>query len=166
MDLTSGSSRGYFYEDFELGLVMHSGARTITEHDIISFAGMTGDFSPIHMDAEFSKASPFGERIAHGLLGLVIAQGLVALTGHIWDSGVASLSWRNWEFKAPIRIGDTLRVRWTVTEKRKSRSQPGLGLITEFIELVNQNGAIVQQGEHVTLLKRRQLPTEHTTTDG
>jgi acyl dehydratase len=155
LDFSPGAARGYWFEDLEIGMVMESSGRTITEADVLNFAGLTGDFTPIHVDESVAKASIYGERIAHGLMGLVFAQGLISLAAHIWDAGVASLSWRNWEFKAPLRIGDTVRARWTLTEKRDSRSRPGMGIITEFVELVNQGGMIIQQGEHVTLVKKR-----------
>jgi acyl dehydratase len=154
-DLSPGASRGYWFEDLEVGMVMESPGRTITEADVASFAGLTGDFTPIHLDANYAKGTIYGERIAHGLMGLIFAQGLISLSAHIWDAGVASLSWKNWEFKAPLRIGDTVRARWTLTEKRESRSRPGMGIITELVELINQEGFTVQHGEHVTLIKKR-----------
>ncbi|RJF86325.1 dehydratase [Oleomonas cavernae] len=155
LDLSPGAPRGYWFEDFEIGMVMESPGRTITEADILNFAGLTGDFTPIHLDDTFARASIYGERIAHGLMGLVFAQGLISLSAHLWDAGVASLSWKNWEFKEPLRLGDTVRARWTLTDKRESRSRPGLGIITEFVELVNQHGSTVQHGDHVTLVKKR-----------
>jgi len=155
LDLAPGAARGYWYEDLEVGMVMQSSARTVTAADVQAFAGLSGDFSPIHVDEHFSASSIYGGRIAHGLMGLVFAQGLIALSAHIWDAGVASLSWDKWTFKAPLRIGDTVRARWTLTAKRESASRPGMGIITEFVELVDQHGATVQHGEHVTLVKKR-----------
>lgn len=155
LDLSPGAPRGYWYEDLEVGMVMQSTGRTVSEADVLSFAGMSGDYSPIHVDEQVAEASIYGTRVAHGLLGLVLAQGLIAMSAHIWDSGVASLSWNNWIFKAPLRIGDTVRARWTLTAKRESHSREGMGIITEFVELVNQRGETVQHGEHVTLVKKR-----------
>jgi len=153
--LAPGAPRGMFYEDFEIGMVMESPGRTITEADIPSFAGLTGDFSPVHLDENFAKASIYGERIGHGLMGLVIAQGLITMTAHIWDAGVASLGWNNWKFNGPLRIGDTVRARWTLTDKRESASRPGMGVITEFVELVSHRNDTIQQGDHITLVKKR-----------
>ena len=150
-----GAPRGFFYEDFRVGMVMESASRTVTEADILTFAGHSGDFTPIHLDDRFARASIYGERIAHGLMGLVFAQGLISMTAHVWDSGVASIGWNNWQFKAPLRIGATVRARWTLTARRESGSRPGMGIITEFVELVDQDGQVIQQGEHVTMVRKR-----------
>lgn len=155
LDLSPDALRGFWYEDLEVGMVMQSSGRTVTDADVFAFAGLSGDFSPIHIDELVAKASIYGTRVAHGLLGLMLAQGLIAMSAHIWDSGVASLSWDHWTFKAPLFIGDTVRARWTLTAKRESRSREGMGIITEFVELVNQRGETVQHGEHVTLVKKR-----------
>lgn len=154
--------RSYWFEDFQLGQVLTTNARTIGAAEISSFAGLTGDFMPIHMDAAFAARSEFGERIAHGLLGLVIAQGLIAMTGHVHESGIASLGWNNWRFKAPIRIGDSVHVRLRISALRGSASRPDAGIVTEEIELVNQAGSVVQAGEHVSLVLRRQSASKFT----
>lgn len=146
---------GLWFEDFEIGSERHSPGRTITEADIGGFAGLTGDYSQVHTDEEFCKKTEFGTRIAHGLLGLSIAQGLMWRTNYTQGTGVASLAWDKWTFKGPIRIGDTVRVRWQVKDKRESRSKPGMGIITEQVEVVNQRDEVVQTGEHVTMIRRR-----------
>jgi acyl dehydratase len=155
LDLSPGAPRGFWYEDLELGQVMQSAGRTVSEADILAFAGLSGDYSPIHLDVQVAEASIYGRRIAHGLMGLMLAQGLIAMSAHIWDAGVASIAWNNWVFKLPLFIGDTVRARWTLTAKRESRSHEGMGIITEFVELVNQRGETIQHGEHVTLVKKR-----------
>jgi acyl dehydratase len=146
---------GLWFEDFETGSERLSPGRTITEADIGGFAGLTGDYSQVHTDEEFCRKTEFGTRIAHGLLGLAIAQGLMWRTNYTQGTGVASLAWDKWAFKGPIKIGDTVRVRWGVKEKRESRSNPGMGIITEWVELINQRGEVVQSGEHVTMIRRR-----------
>jgi acyl dehydratase len=146
---------GLWFEDFKIGEERLSPGRTITESDLINFAGLTGDYSQVHTDEEFCKKTEFGTRIAHGLFGLSIAQGLAWRTNYTQGTGVASLGWDNWRFKRPIKIGDTVRVRWRATDKRESRSKPGIGIITEFVELVNQRGEVVQDGEHITMIRRR-----------
>jgi acyl dehydratase len=146
---------GLWFEDFETGSERQSPGRTITEADIGGFAGLTGDYSQVHTDEEFCRKTEFGTRIAHGLLGLAIAQGLMWRTNYTQGTGVASLAWDKWAFKGPIKIGDTVRVRWGVKEKRESRSNPGMGIITEWVELINQRGEVVQSGEHVTMIRRR-----------
>ncbi|MCB1474578.1 MAG: MaoC family dehydratase N-terminal domain-containing protein [Rhodobiaceae bacterium] len=147
----------YWFEDFHVGQTLVTSARTITAAELATFAGLTGDFMPIHMDAEFAARSEFGERIAHGLLGLVIAQGLIALTGHIHESGLASLSWNNWRFKLPIRIGDSVHVRLRIAALRDSASRPGAGIVTEQIDLINQDGQVTQTGEHISLIRKRKV---------
>ncbi len=146
---------GLWFEDFDPSQERLSPGRTITETDLVMFAGITGDFSQVHTDDEFCKRTEFGARIAHGLLGLSIAQGLSWRTNYTQGTGVASLAWNKWTFKGPIFIGDTLRVRWRLLEKRESGSKPGMGIITEFVELVNQHGKVVQHGEHVTMIRKR-----------
>jgi acyl dehydratase len=146
---------GFWYEDFKIGEERLSPGRTITESDLVSFSGLTGDFSQVHTDEEFCKKTEFGTRIAHGLLGLSIAQGLAWRTNYTQGTGVASLGWDKWRFKRPIMIGDTVRARWRATDKRESRSKPGMGIITEFVELVNQRGQVVQDGEHITMIRKR-----------
>src|SRR5918996_4991090 len=113
----SGPSRRWF-EEIEVGEQYQSPARTITEADIVIFAGLSGDYNVVHTDAEFMKTSTFGERIAHGLLGLSIQAGLLSRAMPPYAT-IASAGLR-WKFKAPIRIGDTIRVRATVTEKKET----------------------------------------------
>lgn len=146
---------GLWYEEFSQDVERLSPGRTITESDLVAFSGLTGDFSQVHTDEEFCKKTEFGTRIAHGLLGLSIAQGLAWRTNYTQGTGVASLAWNKWTFKKPIFIGDTVRVRWRLLNKRPSGSKPGMGIITELVELVNQRGEVVQDGEHVTLVRRR-----------
>ena len=146
---------GLWYEDFNLEDERLSPGRTITEGDFTNFAGLTGDYSQVHTDEEFCKKTEFGTRIAHGLFGLSIAQGLSWRTNYTQGTGVASLGWDKWRFKRPIKIGDTLRVRWRMTSKRESASKSNMGIITEFVELVNQRGEVVQDGEHITMIRKR-----------
>jgi acyl dehydratase len=146
---------GNWFEDFVIDEERLSPGRTIGESDLMAFSGLTGDFSQVHTDEEFCKKTEFGTRIAHGLLGLAIAQGLMWRTNYTQGTGVASVGWDKWNFKAPIKIGDTVRARWKVTHKRESKSKPNMGLITEFVELVNQRGEVAQNGEHITLIRRR-----------
>jgi acyl dehydratase len=146
---------GLWFEDFKLGVERLSPGRTITETDLVNFAGLTGDYSQVHTDEEFCKKTEFGTRIAHGLLGLAIVQGLTSRMNYTQGTGVASLGWDKWRFIHPIVIGDTVRARWRLTDKRESRSKPGMGIITDFVELVNQRGEVVQSGEHITMVRKR-----------
>lgn len=146
---------GCWFEDFVVGEERLTPGRTITEADLGSFSGLTGDYSQVHTDEEFCKKTEFGTRIAHGLFGLSVAQGLMWRTNYTQGTGVASLGWDKWSFRKPIFIGDTLRVRWALTSKRESGSKPGMGVIHEWCRLVNQNDEVVQEGEHITLIRRR-----------
>jgi acyl dehydratase len=117
----TGSSRRWF-EDIAVGEEYESPGRTVTEADIVIFAGLSGDYNVLHTDAEFMKSSSFGERIAHGLLGLAIQSGLLTRAGIPYATlGFGTLRWK---FKGPIKIGDTIRVRATVTAKEDGRRAP------------------------------------------
>jgi acyl dehydratase len=146
---------GLWFEDFRIGEERLSPGRTITEGDVMTFAGVTGDYSQVHTDEEFCKKTEFGTRIAHGLLGLSIAQGLSWRTNYTQGTGVATLAWDKWTFRRPIHFGDTVRARWRPIAKRESKSKPGMGIVTEYVELVNQHGEVVQHGEHVTMIRKR-----------
>lgn len=146
---------GTWFDDFEIGQERISPARTITESDVYLFAGLTGDNAQVHTDEEYGKQMVFGGRIAHGLLGLSLMQGLMARTNYTQGTGVASVSWDKITFDAPIMIGDTVRARWVIKEKRPSRSKPNVGIIFESIELVNQHGKVVQRAEHGLMMRRR-----------
>ncbi len=146
---------GKWFEEFEVGQQLVSPARTVTESDILLFAGLTGDNAQVHTDEEYGKKMLFGGRIAHGLLGLGFMQGLMARTNYTQGTGVASVGWDKITFDAPIMIGDTIRAFWTIKEARPSRSRPEVGIIVEAIELKNQNGKIVQRAEHAIMMRRR-----------
>lgn len=146
---------GLWYEEFVIGRECLSPGRTINESDLGNFAGLTGDYSQVHTDEEFCRKTEFGTRIAHGLLGLSIAQGLMWRTNYTQGTGVATLAWDKCRFRLPIKIGDTVRARWRLTAKRESQSKPGMGIITEFVELVNQREEVVQDAEHVTMVRKR-----------
>lgn len=149
--LVSGHS-GPFFEDFAVGQEFTSPGRTVTEADIVIFAGLSGDYNVLHTDAEHMKTSIFGERIAHGLLGLSIEQGLASRGEPAAAHGV--LSGLKWKFKGPIKIGDTVHVRSRVVAK-KDAAEAGRGLVTVERELVNQRGEVVQEGETEHAVERR-----------
>jgi acyl dehydratase len=141
-----------FFEDIDVGEEYESPGRTVTETDIVLFAGLSGDYNVLHTDAEFMKSSIFGERIAHGLLGLAIQAGLFTRATQAYAT-LAFVGLR-WKFKAPIKIGDTIRLRARVATK-KEISSPGRGLITLERTVLNQRGEIVQEGETDLLVERR-----------
>ena len=143
--------RGLYFEDFNVGDTVTSAARTITEADIVSFAALSGDWNAIHVDAEFAKSGMFGERIAHGLLGLSIASGLAARLGFIEDTVIAFMG-LDWKFRAPIKIGDTIHMQAQIAEK-KPMPRLGGGLVTLNVEVLNQRGETTQKGTWTMLMK-------------
>lgn len=143
-----------YIEDFVPGQETQSAARTVTEADVVAFAGLSGDYNSIHTDAEYSRGTQFGQRIAHGMLVFSIATGLGVRTGVLDGTVLAFLGIEDWKFHQPVFIGDTIRLRWTVTEARPS-SKPGSGVLKRRMEIVNQRGEVVQSGITVTLVKSR-----------
>jgi acyl dehydratase len=141
-----------YFEDIEVGEAYESPGRTVTETDIVLFAGLSGDYNVLHTDAEFMKSSVFGERIAHGLLGLAIQSGLFSRATQPYAT-LAFVGLR-WKFKAPIKIGDTIRLRARVIAKRET-SKPDRGLVTLERQILNQRGEVVQEGETDVLVERR-----------
>ena len=140
------------FEDLNLGDVYRSPGRTVTEADIVIFAGLSGDYNVLHTDAEHMKSSIFGERIAHGLLGLCIQHGLVPRSMPVrFEQRLTGIKWK---FKGPIRIGDTLHVLAKIAAKQDG-DQAGWGLVTMERRVVNQDGAVVQEGETEHLVGRR-----------
>jgi acyl dehydratase len=139
-------SDGIYYEDVEVGREQNSPARTVTETDIVNFAGLSGDFNVIHTDAEFVKITPFGQRIAHGLLGLSIASGLVARNPGAEQHRLVAFLGMTWDFRHPIFIGDTVYVEQTVASKRPT-SKPGLGIVVYHAKVINQRNEVCQEGD-------------------
>jgi acyl dehydratase len=141
------------FEDIQVGDEYLSPGRTVTEADIVAFAGLSGDYNVLHTDAEYMRSSIFGERIAHGLLGLAIQSGLGSRAMSRPIAVLAFLGLR-WRFKAPIRIGDTIKVRIKVTDKRET-SKPDRGLVTIQRHVLNQRGELVQEGDTELMIERR-----------
>ena len=137
--------RGKWFEEFEPGMEVISHSRTVTETDIVNFAGISGDYNQIHTDAEFCKTQPFGARIAHGLLVLSIATGLIAQIGLIEGSIIAFREISSWKFTKPTFIGDTIHVVVGVKET-KPMPRLGGGLVEMDIKVLNQNDEVVMKG--------------------
>lgn len=142
-----------FYEDFVVGSEFITTGRTIAETDIMQFAQLTGDWNQLHTDEEYCKTTPYGRRIAHGLLGLSLMEGMKYRFGQGDGTAIASLSWTV-KFAKPIFIGDTLRVRWRITSKRETR-HADRGIVAEVVELVNQKDEVVTEAEHLLMMRRR-----------
>lgn len=145
---------GKCVEDFVVGEVDESPARTVTETDIVMYAWISGDSNPMHTDAEYAGRSPLGRRIAHGTLGMSIVTGLSARMGDFDGTAIAALGVDEWEFLAPIFIGDTVRLRTTIRDARIT-SKPDRGVVVRFMELVNQDNAVVQRGLMKTMAYTR-----------
>ena len=143
---------GMWFEDLQIGDRFESPGRTVTEADIVIFAGLSGDYNVLHTDAEHMKSSVFGERIAHGLLGLSIQQGLLARTMPDWN-GERFVALK-WKFRGPIKIGDTLHARGRIVSKKEG-DEAGSGIVGMERQIVNQRGEIVQEGETEHLVSRR-----------
>ena len=142
-----------YFEEYELGSSRQSHGRTVTETDIVLHAGQTGDFYPHHMDAEFAKTLPGGQRIAHGTLILSMAVGMLA--GEINDKAM-SYGYDRVRFVRPVHIGDTITSRSEIVALRDHTKQPdGLGIVDEKVEVVNQRGEVVIAFVHVYLVNRR-----------
>lgn len=144
----------YYFEDFELGDTFETPGRTIGLAEITQFAGLSGDYNPIHTDSVFGERSQFGERIAHGLLGLSILTGLVNRLGVFEAGTVALLGIEDWRFKGPIRNGDTIHVKVEIKDKRLT-SDGARGVLKRHYRLVNQREEVVQEGYMPLLLKCR-----------
>jgi len=146
------SPDGAFFEDVKVGREYTSPGRTVTETDVVLFAGLSGDYNVLHTDAEHMKGSLFGERIAHGLLGLAIQQGL-ASRGEP-TAAHALLAALKWKFKGPIRLGDTIHVRSRIVGLKEG-VKPGQQLVTVERQVMNQRGEVVQEGETEHVLESR-----------
>jgi acyl dehydratase len=140
-----------YFEDYEIGEVRESGGRTITETDIVLHAGQTGDFYPHHMDVEWCATQEFKQRIAHGTLIFSVAVGMTA--GAI-NPEAFSYGYDRLRFIKPVFIGDTIRVRVTIKEKREHK-KPGFGVVSELLEVANQRSETVMACEHLLLVGKK-----------
>ena len=149
---------GYTYADLHVGMAFRSPGRTIGESDLMAFAGLTGDYSELHTSDVYGRHSQFGRRVAHGMLGLAYAHGLMwARTGELRETAVAFLGISDWKFVGPIFIGDTIFVNYRIAELRDSRSRPTQAVATFDVEVVNQDGQVVQQGRKALLVSKLPL---------
>ncbi len=146
------SNQGMFFEEFEVGQEITSPGRTITEADVVTFAGVSGDSNSIHTDAEYAKDSAFGQRVAHGLLGISIVSGLAMRTGIMEGTVLAFREIKNWKFNLPVYIGDTIHVIMEVKEK-KAMPRLGGGSIALSLDVRNQDGQTVMKGIWTVLVR-------------
>ena len=146
--------RGLYWEQWEVGAEFESPARTVTEADIVAFAGLSGDYNPLHVNEEYCKTTIFGGRIAHGPLLYAIAAGLLFQLHLYDDTLIAFLGFENLKFTKPVKPGDTIRARIKVLEKRET-SNADRGVMKRQLQVLNQRGEVVQEGVQAFLLKRR-----------
>lgn len=150
---------GLYFEEFTVADTVESVGRTITETDVVNFAGISGDWNLIHTNAEFSAQGMFGQRVAHGLLILSIASGLAVRLGFMEET-ILAFRGLNWKFAKPIFIGDTVRLRVTVAETRAMKRAGG-GLVTFKMEVLNQTDEVCQRGEwEILCASRETIPAE------
>lgn len=142
----------WFFEDYDIGAVRRTLGRTITEADIVIHAGQTGDFYPHHMDAEWCRTQPFGQRIAHGTLIFSVAVGMTA--GNV-NPEAFSYGYDRLRFIKPVFIGDTITVSVSIKEKKDSPKSPDHGIVVELCQVTNQRGETVLACEHILMVRRR-----------
>ncbi len=146
--------RGRYWEDFTVGEVLVTGRRTVDAGDVSRYAGLSGDFNPLHTDEEFAKTTPFGTRVAHGILTLAVSNGQQNLAGWFEGTTFALLGLDKVRFSAPVKFGDTIHTEMTVRERRES-SKPDRGVVTFDVGVKNQRGEAVLTYETAVLLRRK-----------
>ena len=144
-------TKPFYFEDFHLGQKFVTKARTVTEADVVNFAGLSWDHNQLHTDVEYAAKTGFGKRIAHGLLGLAIHSGLAY---QLTEGTILAFLELTWQFKLPIYIGDTIHVEQVVKELRDS-SKEDRGILTFEKEIINQRNEVVQTGTTTILLAKR-----------
>jgi 3-hydroxybutyryl-CoA dehydratase len=151
------SSQPLAFQDLAVGDAWESPSRTITQAEISLFAGLSGDFNPLHVDHEASRSGPFGQPVAHGLLGLAIASGLGTNAPRV--DTMAFLEILSWSFRNPILIGDTIRVV-TRVEALEPKARGRRGIVTWHRQILNQRGEVAQEGRTRTMVRGRVEPPE------
>ncbi len=141
----ANAPKGKFFDDLETGAAYVTASRTVTEADIVSFAGVSGDFNPLHTDEEFARTTPFGSRIAHGMLVASIATGLANQSG-IFEGTTLALLQQTLRYQGPTRPGDTIRLELAVQEKKESK-KPDRGVVTFRAAIKNHKDETVLDGE-------------------
>jgi acyl dehydratase len=144
--------RAKYFEDWEIGKVFESASRTITEADIIFFAGLSGDYNPLHTDEEFAKKSIFGTRVAHGFLVLSISSGLVNQTRMFEGVVEAFLGMREFRITKGVLPGDTIKTRCEVIEKKVTKQ--GKGIVTFKMDVLNQRNETCSERLTTLMIKR------------
>lgn len=145
--------RGKTFDEFNVGDEFFTASRTITESDVVTFAGLSGDFNPIHMDREFADNSPLKGRVAHGMLVKSIATGLGNQLGIFEGTTIAVLS-MTINYKGPVKFGDTIHLELKVIEKKET-SKPQRGIVTFQTDIKNQKDELVIDGQWIVMMARK-----------
>ena len=145
-------TKAEYFQDYAVGAQRTTSGRTITEADVVIHAGHTGDYFPHHVDAEFARETPFGQRIAHGTMTFAIGIGLTA--GQI-NPVAFTYGYDRLRFPKPVFIGDTIHTRVTIKEKQPDAKRPDSGRVIEACEVVNQRGEVVLYCEHILVVQIR-----------
>lgn len=145
-------TRGLTFDQFSLGDVFASPARTVTEADVVAFAGLSGDFNPLHTDEQFAKGTPFGTRIAHGMLVSAIATGMANWTG-VFEGTTIALMEQVIQYKGAVKFGDTVHLELKVAEKKET-SKPDRGVVVFETRVCNQDEKAVIEGKWTLMMKR------------
>jgi acyl dehydratase len=141
-----------YFEDYVVDAQRLTSARTITETDVVIHAGHSGDYFPHHVDAEFARSTPFGQRIAHGTMTFAIGVGLTATQ---INPAAFTYGYDRLRFPKPVFIGDTIHTRVTIKEKKDEPNRPGYGRVVEACEVLNQRDEVVMYCEHILLASKR-----------
>ena len=145
---------GLYFDDFRAGMSWTSPSRTITEADLVAFAGLSGDYNPLHTDEEFARGTQFGGRIFHGPGVFAIATGLESRLGIKEGTAIAFLG-MTWNLRAAVRPGDTITVLQQVAKTKPSSSKQDRGIVTFDVQVVNQHGEVCQDGQWVVMFSRQ-----------
>jgi acyl dehydratase len=149
-------TRGLTYDQFGLGEVFISPARTVTEADVVNFAGLSGDFNPLHIDEAFARTTPFGGRIAHGMLVAALATGMANWLG-IFEGTALALMEQVIQYKRPVQLGDTVHLELRVADKEEI-SKPDRGVVVFETDVCNQDSRPVITGRWTMMMRRGERP--------
>ncbi len=154
MSATQPKPRGLYFEEFQPGQKIVTAGRTVTEADVVNFAGLSGDYNQMHVDEAYSQKTTFGKRVAHGLLVVSMVSGLAVQTGVMEGTVMAFREINEWKFIKPVFFGDTVHAVLDVREKKELRRIGG-GSVTIDLDVLNQNDDVVMKGVWVVLISVR-----------
>jgi len=154
MSSSQPKPRGLYFEEFQPAQKIITPGRTVTEADVVNFAGLSGDYNQMHVDEAYSQKTTFGKRVAHGLLVVSIVSGLAVQTGVMEGTVMAFREINEWKFARPVFLGDTVHAVLEVREKKELRRIGG-GSVTIDLDVINQNDEVVMKGVWVVLIAAR-----------